>query len=151
MLPNSVSNISRSSGSFDKEQNVGTLLIDSSFPCLPHFLRRGLRVSHLPRCTDIRHQESHGLPLNLLSSGKRFSDGYQSALSVLASLTVGDWRRLIGQGFGVALKLTFAGNNQLTHISTYVFAVVVVGCILVQMVRMIATWKQSPHEIEGSR
>lgn len=38
------------------------------------------------------------------------------------------------QGFGVALKLTFAGNNQLTHISTYVFAVVVVGCILVQMV-----------------
>lgn len=42
--------------------------------------------------------------------------------------------RLILQGFGVALKLTFAGNNQLTHISTYVFAVVVVGCILVQMV-----------------
>ena len=39
-----------------------------------------------------------------------------------------------GQGFGVALKLTFAGNNQLTHISTYVFGVVVVGCILVQMV-----------------
>jgi len=39
------------------------------------------------------------------------------------------------KGFGVALKLTFAGNNQLTHISTYVFGVVVVGCILVQMVR----------------
>jgi uncharacterized membrane protein len=38
------------------------------------------------------------------------------------------------QGFGVALKLTFAGNNQLTHISTYVFGFVVVGCILVQMV-----------------
>ncbi len=30
--------------------------------------------------------------------------------------------------------MTFAGNNQLTHISTYVFVVVVVGCILVQMV-----------------
>jgi Flp pilus assembly protein TadB len=40
------------------------------------------------------------------------------------------------QGFGVALKLTFAGNNQLTHISTYVFGVVVVGCILIQMVRL---------------
>ena len=39
------------------------------------------------------------------------------------------------QGFGVALKLTIAGNNQLTHISTYVFAVAVVGCILIQMVR----------------
>jgi uncharacterized membrane protein len=41
---------------------------------------------------------------------------------------------LTAQGFGVALKLTFAGNNQLTHISTYVFGFVVVGCILVQMV-----------------
>ena len=49
----------------------------------------------------------------------------------------------ITQGFGVALKLTFAGNNQLTHMSTYVFAVVVVGCILVQMVGSCffgATW-----------
>ena len=43
----------------------------------------------------------------------------------------GNW---LDQGFGVALKLTFAGNNQLTHISTYVFGVVVVGCILIQMV-----------------
>lgn len=34
----------------------------------------------------------------------------------------------------MALKLTFAGNNQLTHMSTYVFGIVVVGCILVQMV-----------------
>ena len=40
------------------------------------------------------------------------------------------------QGLGVALKLTIAGNNQLTHMSTYVFAVVVVGSILIQMVRM---------------
>ncbi|GFZ47806.1 hypothetical protein JCM24511_05553 [Saitozyma sp. JCM 24511] len=37
------------------------------------------------------------------------------------------------KGFGVALKLTIAGNNQLTHISTYVFGVVVVSCILIQM------------------
>ena len=35
----------------------------------------------------------------------------------------------------MALKLTFAGNNQLTHMSTYVFGVVVVGSILIQMVR----------------
>lgn len=38
------------------------------------------------------------------------------------------------QGFGVAIKLTLSGNNQLTHVSTYVFGVVVVGCIVVQMV-----------------
>ncbi|KZO98525.1 DUF803-domain-containing protein, partial [Calocera viscosa TUFC12733] len=37
------------------------------------------------------------------------------------------------KGFGIALKLTFAGNNQLTHPSTYVFAIIVVVCILVQM------------------
>lgn len=38
------------------------------------------------------------------------------------------------QGFGIALKLTFAGNNQLTHAPTYLFGLVVVFCILIQMV-----------------
>ncbi|TFY59110.1 hypothetical protein EVJ58_g5988 [Rhodofomes roseus] len=37
------------------------------------------------------------------------------------------------KGFGVAVKLTFAGNNQFTHVSTYVFGITVAGCILVQM------------------
>lgn len=37
------------------------------------------------------------------------------------------------KGFGVAIKLTFAGNNQLGHFSTYIFGIVVVLCILVQM------------------
>lgn len=37
------------------------------------------------------------------------------------------------KGLGVAIKLTFAGNNQLTHFSTYVFAIVVAVCIMVQM------------------
>jgi len=37
------------------------------------------------------------------------------------------------KGFGVALKLTFAGNNQLWRTGTWVFAVTVVGCIAVQM------------------
>lgn len=37
------------------------------------------------------------------------------------------------KGFGIALKLTFAGNNQFTHPSTYVFAIVTAGCIMVQM------------------
>lgn len=39
------------------------------------------------------------------------------------------------QGFGIALKLTFAGNNQLTHAPTYLFGFTVVFCILIQMVR----------------
>ena len=37
------------------------------------------------------------------------------------------------KGFGVAVKLTFRGNNQFTHLSTYAFLVMVAGCIVVQM------------------
>jgi hypothetical protein len=37
------------------------------------------------------------------------------------------------KGFGVAVKLTFGGNNQFTHLSTYAFMIVVAGCIVVQM------------------
>ncbi|GEQ72646.1 hypothetical protein JCM33374_g6333 [Metschnikowia sp. JCM 33374] len=37
------------------------------------------------------------------------------------------------KAFGIALKLTFAGNNQFTHASTYVFVVIVGVCIVTQM------------------
>lgn len=37
------------------------------------------------------------------------------------------------KGLGIALKLTFAGNNQLTHPSTYVFLIVTVVAIMTQM------------------
>ncbi|KAF2261797.1 DUF803-domain-containing protein [Lojkania enalia] len=37
------------------------------------------------------------------------------------------------KAFGIALKMTFAGKNQFTHPSTYVFIILVVGCILTQM------------------
>lgn len=53
---------------------------------------------------------------------------YLSICSLVGSVSV-----MAIKGFGIALKLTFAGNNQLTHISTYVFGAVVIGCILVQM------------------
>ena len=35
--------------------------------------------------------------------------------------------------FGVAVKLTFGGNNQFTHPSTYVFMIIVALSIIVQM------------------
>ncbi|ORX33947.1 magnesium transporter NIPA-domain-containing protein [Kockovaella imperatae] len=53
---------------------------------------------------------------------------YLSICSLVGSVSI-----MAIKGLGVALKLTFAGNNQLTHMSTYVFGVVVVGSILVQM------------------
>lgn len=37
------------------------------------------------------------------------------------------------KAFGIALKLTFAGHNQFTHASTYVFLILTGGCILTQM------------------
>ena len=47
--------------------------------------------------------------------------------------TVGSVSIMAIKGFGIALKLTLGGNNQLNNPSTYVFAVVVVVCILTQM------------------
>lgn len=60
--------------------------------------------------------------------GKKTPLVYISICSLVGSISV-----MSVKGFGVALKLTFDGNNQFTHPSTYCFAIVVVVCILVQM------------------
>jgi hypothetical protein len=53
---------------------------------------------------------------------------YISICSLVGSVSV-----MAIKGFGVAVKLTLAGSNQLTHLPTYLFAIVVAGCIVVQM------------------
>ncbi|KAJ9118142.1 hypothetical protein QFC22_004045 [Naganishia vaughanmartiniae] len=53
---------------------------------------------------------------------------YLSICSLVGSVSV-----MAIKGFGIALKLTFAGNNQLTHAPTYLFGLTVVFCILIQM------------------
>lgn len=53
---------------------------------------------------------------------------YISICSVVGSVSV-----MSIKGFGVALKLTLAGNNQFSHPSTYVFGIVTISCIVVQM------------------
>lgn len=101
-----------------------------------YHLRRHLRnLYDLPSSPDTWNKIALGLPQYLLLGRKRQRDGYQGEQLVIG---VGQFpmRPADTQGFGVALKLTFAGNNQLTHMSTYIFGVVVVGCILVQMVRL---------------
>lgn len=60
--------------------------------------------------------------------GKKNPMVYISICSLVGSISI-----MAIKGFGIALKLTFAGNNQLTHLSTYVFAIVIVLCIMVQM------------------
>jgi magnesium transporter len=53
---------------------------------------------------------------------------YISICSLVGSVSV-----MAIKGFGVAVKLTFGGNNQFTHASTYVFGITVALCIVVQM------------------
>lgn len=53
---------------------------------------------------------------------------YISICSLVGSVSV-----MSIKGFGVAVKLTFAGKNQFTHPSTYVFGIVTAMCIVIQM------------------
>lgn len=53
---------------------------------------------------------------------------YLSICSLVGSISV-----MSIKAFGIALKLTLGGNNQFTHILTYLFIGVVVLCILTQM------------------
>ncbi|KAK6204266.1 magnesium transporter NIPA-domain-containing protein [Scheffersomyces amazonensis] len=53
---------------------------------------------------------------------------YLSICSSVGSISV-----MSIKAFGIALKLTFAGNNQFTHASTYLFLLVVALCIVTQM------------------
>ncbi|KAJ1915684.1 hypothetical protein H4219_004182 [Mycoemilia scoparia] len=53
---------------------------------------------------------------------------YLTICSLAGSLTV-----TACKGFGIALKLTLSGHNQFKYLSTYIFAIIVVACIMVQM------------------
>ena len=53
---------------------------------------------------------------------------YLSICSTSGSISV-----MAIKAFGIALKLTFRGDNQFVHASTYVFIIVVVVCILTQL------------------
>lgn len=60
--------------------------------------------------------------------GRRNPFVYVSICSLVGSVSV-----MAIKAFGIALKLTFAGNNQFTHPSTYAFGIVVAVCIVTQM------------------
>ncbi|CDO73045.1 hypothetical protein BN946_scf185007.g99 [Trametes cinnabarina] len=53
---------------------------------------------------------------------------YISICSLVGSVSV-----MAIKGLGIAVKLTFAGNNQFGRPATYVFGFLVAGCIVVQM------------------
>lgn len=61
--------------------------------------------------------------------------------------TVGSVSVMSVKAFGIALKLTLGGNNQFSHPSTYVFAIVTVVCILTQMNYFNKALSQFPTQI----
>ncbi|TPX60948.1 hypothetical protein PhCBS80983_g01477 [Powellomyces hirtus] len=60
--------------------------------------------------------------------GKRNMMVYISICSLVGSVSV-----MAVKGFGIAMRLTFTGQNQFIYPSTYVFLLTVVGCAMVQM------------------
>ena len=60
--------------------------------------------------------------------GKKNPLIYLSICSTTGSVSI-----MAIKAFGIALKMTFAGKNQFTHPSTYVFIIITAGCILTQM------------------
>ncbi|KAJ6470281.1 magnesium transporter NIPA-domain-containing protein [Mycena vitilis] len=53
---------------------------------------------------------------------------YISIASLVGSVSV-----MFVKGFGVAVKLTFAGKNQFVYPSTYIFGIISAGCIVIQL------------------
>ncbi|RCI13681.1 hypothetical protein L249_7976 [Ophiocordyceps polyrhachis-furcata BCC 54312] len=60
--------------------------------------------------------------------GKKNALIYLSICSTVGSISV-----MSVKAFGIALKLSLAGNNQFSHPSTYVFMILTTVCILIQM------------------
>lgn len=63
--------------------------------------------------------------------------------------TVGSISVMSVKAFGIALKLTFAGKNQFTHPSTYVFMIITTVCILTQMNYFNKALSQFPTNMYG--
>lgn len=60
--------------------------------------------------------------------GKKNMLVYLTICSLCGSISV-----MAAKGFGIAIKLTFSGNNQLIYPSTYVFGITVAVCAITQI------------------
>jgi len=74
--------------------------------------------------------------------GKKNPLVYISVCSTMGSISV-----MSIKAFGIALKLTFGGNNQFSHASTYAFMIVSAICILTQMNYLNKALSQFPTSI----
>jgi magnesium transporter len=99
----------------------------TSFP-LPAFTKKVNATGFLIYCISVAIFSSVMIYRVAPRHGKKNPLIYISICSTVGSVSV-----MAVKAFGIALKLTIAGNNQFSHPSTYAFAIVVVVCILTQM------------------
>ncbi|TKY85484.1 hypothetical protein EX895_005646 [Sporisorium graminicola] len=113
---------------------VGTVIIvvnapeDKEIQTIDEMLNYALQPGFLFYCTFVLGFSLFMIFRMVPKYGRKTPLVYISICSLVGSISV-----MSVKGLGVALKLTFAGNNQFTHPSTYCFAIVVIVCILTQM------------------
>ncbi|CEP10725.1 hypothetical protein [Parasitella parasitica] len=113
---------------------VGALIIvlhapeDKEVASIDELLFYALRPSFMSYCAIVVIVSLFMIYKMVPKYGKRNPFIYVSICSLVGSVSV-----MSIKAFGIALKLTFAGNNQFSHVSTYVFGLVVVVCIITQM------------------
>ncbi len=100
----------------------------NSHPVVSVLTKKELCLGFLLYCISVAVFSSVMIYRVAPKHGKKNPLVYISICSTVGSVSV-----MAVKAFGIALKLTIAGNNQFSHPSTYAFAIVVVVCILTQM------------------
>ncbi|RHZ46296.1 hypothetical protein Glove_627g39 [Diversispora epigaea] len=101
---------------------------DKEISTVDEILAFALQPGFLSYCTFVMFYTVFAIYRIVPRYGKQSPLPYLSICSLVGSISV-----MSCKGFGIALKLTFAGKNQLTHPSTYVFIIITALCILIQM------------------
>ncbi|WFD20277.1 hypothetical protein MCAP1_002521 [Malassezia caprae] len=113
---------------------VGTVVIvvnapeDREIQTVDEILTYALRAPFLTYCVFVAVFSTYMVLRVVPRYGRTTPVVYLSICSLIGSISV-----MSVKAFGVALRLTFSGSNQLTHVSTYAFGLMVVLCIMVQM------------------
>ncbi|KAK6822587.1 magnesium transporter NIPA-domain-containing protein [Apiospora arundinis] len=113
---------------------IGAIIIvlhappDEDIKTIDQILRYALQPGYLLYCFVVVVYASVMIYKIAPIHGKKNPLIYLSICSTVGSVSV-----MSVKAFGIAVKLTFAGHNQFTHASTYVFMILTTVCILIQM------------------
>lgn len=113
---------------------VGTVVIvvnapeDREIQTVDEMLSYAMRAPFLTYCVFVAVFSGYMVWRIVPRYGRTTPVVYLSICSLVGSISV-----MSVKAFGVALRLTINGHNQLTHLSTYAFGLMVVSCIMIQM------------------